>query len=121
MALSWRKFFPTREQREFERKCALERKRVLDEDLGHATPWTPKPAAEARPKARTDWGAIYSGGGYLTGFLVFVGSWIYCIAHYGYLWGVGLGWLPSLIVGAIAGFLWPVLVVALLALWFATS
>lgn len=39
--------------------------------------------------------------GMLFGIPVFIGSWIYCIATYGYLLGVGLGWLPSVIVAAI--------------------
>jgi hypothetical protein len=47
--------------------------------------------------------------------LIFVGCWIYCIATYGFLFGVGLGWLPSLIVAYIASLLWPaaVLIVVL--------
>jgi hypothetical protein len=28
----------------------------------------------------------------------FLGCWIYCIATYGFLLGVGFGWVPSLIV-----------------------
>lgn len=28
----------------------------------------------------------------------FVGVWIYCIAEYGFLLGVGLGWLPAMII-----------------------
>jgi hypothetical protein len=28
----------------------------------------------------------------------FVGSWLYCVVAYGFLFGVGLGWLPSAIV-----------------------
>ena len=35
----------------------------------------------------------------LAGFLVFAAGWIYCVAAYGFLFGVGLGWLPSLICG----------------------
>jgi hypothetical protein len=27
--------------------------------------------------------------------LVFIGCWIYCIVSYGFLLGLGLGWLPS--------------------------
>ena len=57
-------------------------------------------------------GKLYIAVAYLIGFLVFIASWIYCIAHYGYLLGVGLGWLPSLIVAYIAGLLWPVLALA---------
>ena len=52
----------------------------------------------------------YSKGVWITGFITFFGSWIYCISNYGYLLGVGLGWLPSIIVAVIAGFLWPLLV-----------
>ena len=40
--------------------------------------------------------------------LIFIGSWIYCIASYGFLLGVGLGWLPSLIVAFIGAFLWQI-------------
>ena len=47
----------------------------------------------------------------ITALVVFVGSWIYCIANYGFLLGVGLGWLPSAIVafiaGVIVGYGWP--------------
>ncbi|MEO3474848.1 hypothetical protein AAFN86_23505 [Roseomonas sp. CAU 1739] len=59
---------------------------------------------------------IYAGGAGLTALAVFAGSWIYCIATYGYLLGVGLGWLPSIFVAGIAAFLWPL--IALLALGF---
>jgi hypothetical protein len=45
----------------------------------------------------------------ITALVVFFGSWIYCIAEYGYLMGVGLGWLPSVIVAVIATLLWPLL------------
>lgn len=56
---------------------------------------------------------------YITGFMVtaaitFIVSYIYCIATYGFLFGVGLGWLPSLIVAAVAGAIWPLLVLILL-------
>lgn len=33
--------------------------------------------------------------------LIFFGSYAYCIWTYGYLLGVGLGWLPSVIVAAL--------------------
>lgn len=58
---------------------------------------------------------IYQVGGYIVGLIVFVGSYIYCIATYGFLLGVGLGWLPSLIVAALAAALWPLLIFALIA------
>lgn len=51
----------------------------------------------------------YELGVKITSWIVFIGSWIYCIAEYGFLFGVGLGWLPSLIVAVIAGLLWPLI------------
>jgi hypothetical protein len=50
----------------------------------------------------------------LVGFITFWVSWIYCISEYGYLFGVGLGWLPSLIVAAFAAALWPLALIGLL-------
>ena len=56
----------------------------------------------------------------ITGVLVFIGTWIYCIATYGFLFGVGLGWLPAcivaVIVGAIAGHLWPLILLGIIPL-----
>lgn len=54
------------------------------------------------------------GGWYLLGYrisfaLIFVGCWIYCIASYGFLIGVGLGWLPSAFAAAILSFFWPLI------------
>jgi hypothetical protein len=58
--------------------------------------------------------------GGLTAISVFIGSWIYCIATYGFLLGVGLGWLPSgiaaVIAGLIAGYLWPLTVFGIITL-----
>ena len=56
-------------------------------------------------------GCIYRVGFAITWVLVFIGSWVYCIATYGYLFGVGLGWLPSVIVATIAAALWPLLLI----------
>ncbi len=55
----------------------------------------------------------YSIGFGITAFITFIGSWIYCIATYGFLLGVGLGWLPSIIVAVIAGALWPLIALAI--------
>lgn len=44
--------------------------------------------------------AIGTFGG-IVGLIVFFGSWAYCIATYGFLLGVGLGWLPSAITATI--------------------
>lgn len=55
----------------------------------------------------------YSVGFAITAFIVFVGCWIYCIATYGFLVGVGIGWLPSGIVAAIAGAVWPLIAIGI--------
>jgi len=57
-----------------------------------------------------DW---YGAGAKITFWPVFLGTWIYCIATYGFLLGVGLGWLPAAIVGVIAGLLWPLIALAI--------
>ena len=48
--------------------------------------------------------------------VTFFGCWIYCVATYGFLIGVGIGWLPSAIAATVAAFLWPVVAVAALVL-----
>ena len=54
--------------------------------------------------------------GTIAALLVFIGSWIYCTAEYGFLFGFGLGWLPSAILAAIVfpimRYLWPFVVLA---------
>ena len=59
---------------------------------------------------------------FITFLITFIGSWLYCIATYGYLLGVGLGWLPSVITAFIVAFLarwlWPFIVLGVLYLWF---
>lgn len=48
--------------------------------------------------------------GGLAGIATFIGGWIYCVAHYGFLIGVSLGWIPAGICAAVVGglvmFLW---------------
>lgn len=60
------------------------------------------------------WYAIIS---FIVGGITFIGSWIYCIAEYGYLFGVGLGWLPSIIVAVIVGALWPLILIGIILLF----
>ena len=64
---------------------------------------------------------IYQGGAALFGGVTFLGSWIWCIANYGFLLGVGLGWIPSMIVGFLVGLLWPLVAIGIaaivIALW----
>jgi hypothetical protein len=42
--------------------------------------------------------------GYVAGAITFIGAYIYCIATYGFLFGLGLGWLPSIILAYVVGF-----------------
>ena len=58
--------------------------------------------------------AAYRIGFVITWIVTFIGSWIYCIAAYGFLFGVGLGWLPSAIVATVAAFLWPLIALCVL-------
>lgn len=58
---------------------------------------------------------VYSVGAVITGLIVFIGTWIWCISEYGFLLGVGLGWLPSGIVAIISAFLWPFIAFAIAA------
>jgi len=76
---------------------------------------------QARIAARESeiFSGIYYIGALVAWVVTFVGCWIYCIATYGFLLGVGLGWLPSGIVATVVAFLWPLLAIgaALLALY----
>lgn len=58
----------------------------------------------------------YGSIGYVFGVIAFFVSWIYCIATYGFLFGLGLGWLPSLFVAGVVGSLWPLIVVGIVVL-----
>lgn len=59
---------------------------------------------------------MYEIGFHITAIVVFIGCWIYCIATYGFLLGVGIGWLPSLIAAAVAGFAWPLIALCVAAI-----
>ena len=74
----------------------------------------PRSLLGARRRIDTD--HVYSVGQIITSTIVFICCWIYAILEYGFLFGVGFGWLPSLIVAIIAGFLWPLLLIALFVL-----
>jgi hypothetical protein len=61
----------------------------------------------------------YEIGFRITAVITFVAAWVYCIATYGYLLGVGLGWLPAIITAIVFGALWPLIgMLALLGLGF---
>ncbi|CCO25531.1 protein of unknown function [Maridesulfovibrio hydrothermalis AM13 = DSM 14728] len=47
-------------------------------------------------------------------YLLFVGTWIYCVFSYGFLVGVSLGWIPSIIFASIVAYLWPLASVIIL-------
>lgn len=44
--------------------------------------------------------------GIFFGVVAFIISYVYCVKEYGYLFGVGLGWLPSAIVGVVTYIFW---------------
>ena len=69
-----------------------------------------------RPSTGIDWGSVYLVGYWITWALVFVGCWIYCIASYGFLLGVGLGWLPSGIAAFVISIFWPLILLLAIAL-----
>jgi len=48
----------------------------------------------------------------VTGGIAFFVSWGYCVAEYGFLLGLGLGWLPSIFVAFLAAIFWPFLLMA---------
>lgn len=66
----------------------------------------------------------YAIGAGITGLLVgiptFFGCWIYAVVEYGWFLGLAFGWIPSLIIAYIAGFvagaLWPLLLIGVIAL-----
>ena len=50
---------------------------------------------------------VYEIGFGITAIITFIGCWIYAIASWGFLLGVGMGWIPSFFIAVIVGFLWP--------------
>ncbi|MCB2093730.1 MAG: hypothetical protein H6901_01500 [Rhodobacteraceae bacterium] len=53
---------------------------------------------------------LYRISGIFIGVLTFIGCWLYAVAEWGFFLGFGLGWIPSLFIGIIAGFVGPALV-----------
>jgi len=56
-------------------------------------------------------------GVFIVGGLSFVGIWFYAMAQWGLLLGLIFGWIPAMIGGVMLGFLWPLVIVALLFMW----
>ncbi len=55
-------------------------------------------------------GTVYKVGYWITWIIIFIATWIYCIAEYGFLLGVGLGWLASAICAFFLSLFWPLYV-----------
>ena len=51
---------------------------------------------------------FYKIGYALCWVVVFIGSYGFCVASYGFLVGGGLGWMPAGIFATIVSFAWPV-------------
>lgn len=64
---------------------------------------------------------VYKVGYAISFVIVFIGCWIYCVATYGFLLGVGLGWFPSMIAAAILSIFWPLLLIGVVAIIIAIS
>lgn len=43
-----------------------------------------------------------------------IATWIYAVVTWGFLLGLGFGWIPGIIAGVIAGLLWPLIALVLL-------
>ncbi len=82
----------------------------------HPGEWLPEPSPGPVSPFREKLGEFLEGisGAYMAigvflgvaaWVLTFVGCWFYCVAEYGFLLGVGLGWLPALICAYLAFFL----------------
>jgi hypothetical protein len=56
---------------------------------------------------------------YSTGYIIcwvisFLACWVYCIATYGFLLGVGLGWFPSAIAATVISIFWPLVAIGVI-------
>ncbi len=60
-------------------------------------------------------------GVWITGVLSFVVIWIYALASWGLLIGLMVGWIPALIGGVILGFLWPLVLLAVIGIFILVS
>ena len=58
----------------------------------------------------------YMVGVWIVGVLSFAAIWLYALVSWGFLLGLMFGWIPALIGGTILGFLWPLVVLAVIGL-----
>jgi len=68
---------------------------------------------EKENKDRVEFRPIYIAGFIITAVISFFACWIYAFVEWGFLLGVGLGWIPSIFIAVIAGFIWPLLALVL--------
>ena len=61
---------------------------------------------------------FYRALAYIFGFIAFLFAWFMCSVSYGFM-GFFLGWIPSLLAGAIVGALWPA--IGILAVVYSTQ
>lgn len=59
---------------------------------------------------------MYRDIAYFVGIVVFIVSWVICSYSAGFT-GFLLGWIPSLLVGYLAGAAWPVTILGCLLFW----
>ncbi len=58
----------------------------------------------------------YMVGVWIVGVLSFIAIWLYSLASWGLLIGLMIGWIPALIGGMILGFLWPLVIIGVIAI-----
>jgi len=63
-----------------------------------------------------DWQEGYISGALIVGIIAFLVTWVYAISTYGFFLGVGLGWIPAAVIGALVGALWPLVLLAAIGL-----
>ena len=63
-----------------------------------------------------NWDTTYGKGFWITFVISFAVSWLYAITTYGFFLGVGLGWIPSLVIASVTGLLWPLIAIAIVLL-----
>lgn len=63
-------------------------------------------------------GENYLIGVWIVGVLSFICIWLYSFFAWGFLIGLIFGWIPALIGGLLFGFLWPLVIIAVIFLAF---